>query len=359
MARVRTNIGGFATSAAMAGAFQLAAQRHGLAHEMVLEWTPDAVAVAGLAAALCFALPFVAGHFILDRAGLTRRPYYALLGALSLAAGFLVTVPMARLQSLAEQGTLSLALLLPALLGAVIGFLYHIRAGWTTEADDPEALRALLADLPRSDEPAGEPGAAAPALAAPVRAPAFGRRGASEDFAHVSTGPSEYFEGPLQVRTSIASMAIAGAAAGALSGLLTMAGGVMARGTGWGLETLSGADINSTAGMVFGNAFFGAFLYPVPIYFGHRWAQNRGRTTLADYAKIGAAIPIVVGLLMFIVGVLATIWYVIPTAMAMALYRNLAGLEPRDLPEDIQVADRRTLIGADHARRRYGRVVGG
>lgn len=354
MARVRTNIGGFGTAAAMAGAFQLAAQRQGLAHEMVIEWTPDAVAVTGLAAALCFALPFVAGHFILDRAGLTRRPYYALLGALSLAAAFLVTVPIARLQSMAQQGTLSLAILIPALLGAVIGFLYHIRAGWTAEDDDPEALRALLDDVTRPGEPAGDSRGTAPGTV-----PAFGRKGASEDLAHVSTGSSEYFEGPLQVRTTVASMAIAGAAAGALSGLLTMASLVMAKGIGWGAEALSSGDINGTAGMIFGGAFFGAFLYPVPIYFGHRWAQARGLTTLADYAKIGAAIPIIVGLLMFVVGVLATIWYVIPTAMAMALYRSLAGLEPRDLPEDIQVSDRRALIGADHARRRYGRVVGG
>ena len=357
MARVRTNIGGFGTAAVMAGAFGLAARRQGLGHEMVAGWTPDAVAVAGLAAALCFAIPFVTGHFVLDRFGLTRRPYYALLGAVSLAASFLVTVPFSRLQALAHEGALSLAIVIPALLGAVIGFLYHIRAGWTAEGDDPETLRALLAELPKPDRSEGAPGTAATALPAP--GPGFGRKGASEDLAYVSTGESEYFEGPLQVRTSVASMAIAGVAAGALSGLLTMASLVMAKGIGWGMEATAAGDINGAAGMIFGGAFFGAFLYPVPIYFGHRWAQNRGLTGLADYAKIGAAIPIIVGLLMFVVGVLATIWYVIPTAMAMALYRNLAGLEPKDLPEDIQVADRRALIGADHARRRYGRVVGG
>lgn len=34
-----------------------------------------------------------------------------------------------------------------------------------------------------------------------------------------------------------------------------------------------------------------------------------------------------------------------------------AGVEPADLPEDIEVTDRRKLVGSNHARRRAHRVV--
>jgi hypothetical protein len=50
--------------------------------------------------------------------------------------------------------------------------------------------------------------------------------------------------------------------------------------------------------------------------------------------------------------------YAIPTAIAMLFYRYLAGLEPKALPEDVEVRDRRTLVGANHPRRRYSRIVG-
>jgi hypothetical protein len=46
-----------------------------------------------------------------------------------------------------------------------------------------------------------------------------------------------------------------------------------------------------------------------------------------------------------------------PSAIAMVIYRRLAGLEPKPIHEDIEVRDRRSLVGAQHARRRYGRIV--
>ena len=47
------------------------------------------------------------------------------------------------------------------------------------------------------------------------------------------------------------------------------------------------------------------------------------------------------------------------TAGAMALYRRWAGVEPVPLPGDVVVRDARALVGADHAARRYRRVVSG
>ena len=54
---------------------------------------------------------------------------------------------------------------------------------------------------------------------------------------------------------------------------------------------------------------------------------------------------------------LGSLLLAVPTAIAMVVYRNMAGLEPKPVKEDVIVGDRRNLVGADHARRRYGRVV--
>jgi hypothetical protein len=35
----------------------------------------------------------------------------------------------------------------------------------------------------------------------------------------------------------------------------------------------------------------------------------------------------------------------------------LLGLEPKFVAEDIHVNDRRNLVGGNHARRKYGRVI--
>jgi hypothetical protein len=35
----------------------------------------------------------------------------------------------------------------------------------------------------------------------------------------------------------------------------------------------------------------------------------------------------------------------------------MAGVEPKQVKEDIMVSDRRHLVGADHARRRFGRLI--
>jgi hypothetical protein len=72
---------------------------------------------------------------------------------------------------------------------------------------------------------------------------------------------------------------------------------------------------------------------------------------------VGAAAPIIVGLCLFVIGLLITMRLVLPLAVAMFAYRRLAGLEPAGLPEDIEVDDRRALIGADHVRRKYSRVT--
>lgn len=47
----------------------------------------------------------------------------------------------------------------------------------------------------------------------------------------------------------------------------------------------------------------------------------------------------------------------IPTALGMAIYRSFAGLEPVPVKEDVIARRGRDLVGADHPRRRFARVI--
>jgi len=44
-------------------------------------------------------------------------------------------------------------------------------------------------------------------------------------------------------------------------------------------------------------------------------------------------------------------------ALVGLAYHRLAGREPLSLPDDIEVSDRRALVGADHVRRHVRRIV--
>ena len=56
-------------------------------------------------------------------------------------------------------------------------------------------------------------------------------------------------------------------------------------------------------------------------------------------------------------GVMVVLPWVLPSVVAMVSYYRLAGFEPLALPSDIEVSDPRTMLAADHVRRRVRRVV--
>lgn len=365
---LRTDPGGLATGTLMAGLFNVAAVRH-VFWDRPSEWSPDAFVVHVVGAGLCFGVPFLAVHLLLSRARLSRRLPYVAAGAACLLFSFVANGGREIIDLAGRHGMVSVAVAAPALFGCMLGFLYQRRAGFAAAGDDPDRLAVLIR---ARDEPRRDAAAAAgvtstrPARPVPegdrVVGPVAGRPALSEDAALAATGEAEYFSGPLQVRTSLPAIAITGLSAGAawavIKLVLASASIVGAKGP----HALAQTAVEGGASPLFGvvvSTVTGALLFPVPVYVGHVIARSRRWTSYEAYAAVGALLPVAAGLMMFVVGLMATVQFVAPMALAMVFYRNLAGLEPLALPEDVQVTDRRTLVGAHHLRRRFNRVVDG
>ena len=335
-ARLETNVRGFATTGLMAGLFCLAAQRHVNWNTTGDQWTLDQGVGFVLFGAILFVLSFAAAHFALRHFRIASYFAYAPAGAAALGIAFLATGGMALIERMQEEGIASVLVAAVLLAGAAFGFLYRRGSRFAIEGDDPKALAAQLST-------AAEGGAAG-----------------DDDAAHVEAAEAEYYNGPLQVRTSVGALLIAGLAAGAASILISLITGTAENIAVDGMrDVLAEADLNMGLLNIVLGTMLGGLMFPIPVYIAHQIARWRDLTSYGAYVGIGAALPIAAGLMMFIVGALLMLPYVVPMAIAMAFYRHLAGLEPKSLPEDIEVADRRTLIAANHPRRRYNRIVGG
>ena len=95
------------------------------------------------------------------------------------------------------------------------------------------------------------------------------------------------------------------------------------------------------------------------VLFGHFLARAWGRDSYRTYMLIGAAAPVLLGLLAGVLGLYVSAQAIVPMAVAMAVYRNMAGLEPKPVKEDIQLNDQRNLVGESHVRRQFGRLIKG
>jgi hypothetical protein len=110
----------------------------------------------------------------------------------------------------------------------------------------------------------------------------------------------------------------------------------------------------------------GIFVMTLPFYIfvrkAHAFLQARGKSELKSYLKAGLFVPGLFFLGFFaLLGPFAIMFvlpWILPSMIAIGVYHRLAGFEPLSLPGDIEVSDRRTLIGADHPRRQMRRIVG-
>jgi hypothetical protein len=242
------------------------------------------------------------------------------------------------LQAVAAQGMLAWFFILPALVGAGMGFLYAFRAGWEVGDDRPEALAEALRETAEQGD--GD--------TAPDR---------------VSAGGTEYFSGPLRVRTSFALMALSAALAVAIGGAVRALFSL-----GFEVSHMSdrsnAAVIDHAAEMSLYLGLEMAFVIMIgvmpvalAILAGHFIA--RGFRTHAHWAYfvIGLIAPAVLALLSLGVFLVLGAMIALPAAIGMVLYRSFAGLEPVPVREDIHVSDERALVAADHPRRQFGRII--
>lgn len=307
--------------------------------------TLDAAVLWCLSSGIIHLAVFIPGHLLFRRLRVDGRWPYAGLGALGCSVALLSHAALPRLL---ESGLTIAFLLFTAVAGAIFGFLYHWRAGYDAAGDDPAVLARMIVD--NSVQP-GAPGT-------------FGRRQASisPDRALIDTSEEEYFEGPVQVRTSVPVAFIAALVSTSAFGVckyvfglgvraqdLVTSGPEMAE----KLSHLAGFE----GGMLLGTIVLGTLPVAVIILAAHTALRAMDRQSYAAYAVAGLVTPVVLGLLAFVVFVFLGLLLAIPSAIAMMVYRNMAGLEPKPVREDILVNDPRNLVGADHARRRYGRVI--
>ena len=337
MPPVRTDRSGFGFAFVGATAFIFLCTVPGILMLKGYEPNLDALMLSCLAGGLVFTVALFLGHLVLNRLRVGQRWAYVALGSLALVGAYASQMPPSDLIAVARKGLLFYFFTLPAITGAVFGFLYAWRAGWEIEREHPDALSAALSAHP---DRAAE---AAPAL--------------------VETAEARYFHGPLRVRTSFMLMFLAAL----LSAFL---GAVVRALIGMGVEATYSPDrtnaqvIDHAIEMSLGvglEMFFLILVGVLPIFLcviaGHFLARGLKRTAAWAYVGIGLLMPLVLALFSFGLLVVLGMMILLPTAVAMVLYRQFAGLEPAPVQEDILVSDERHLVDADHPRRRYGRVL--
>jgi len=355
MHRVRTDLHALFIGLLLVSALTYFASGYGILPRPGVK-TLDAALLWCLIGGVIYLAILVPGHLLFRHLGLSGRWAYAGLGAAACTAAL---VSRMALSEVVAGGMLSLHLLFTVVSGALFGFLYHWRAGYEATGDDPARLARVL-----NPGAAGDPVAALRARAS-ASGGTFGQRAPSlsSDLALVDTGDEEYFDGPLQVRTSVPLAFVAAFLATCLFGVgkyvftLGLKGSLIAP---KGLGPLS--DQMSTVAGFEGAALLctvvlGTLPIAVVILLAHAALRAMDKQSYAAYAVGGLVAPVVIGLLMFVVFVFMGLLLAVPTAIAMLVYRNMAGLEPKPVKEDVIVGDRRNLVGADHERRRYGRVI--
>jgi hypothetical protein len=331
----------------------------------------DLLALVFLQGGCTYVIVFLLMHLGLRQASVINRWAYAGLGAAAAAIAIATLTPPAGWRHLLSEGRLAGYLGLVAAFGAIIGFLYVWRAGLDAEDDDVSALESMHAVQLRmvlDGQPLPTPAAPTPApAAAPAPAHVYSAAAApapATEPAVIQTETAEYFDGPLVVRTSPPVMFVAALVSGGLYAMglfaLGLASGMAQRfnPSSQLLAALSGGA-EMKAMLMLGTGLVLAVPATLLILLTHLVLRSQGRASYAAYGLGGLAVPVVLGLIAGPIGVILGVQNALPMAIAMCVYRSMAGLEPKPVKEDIRVKDRRNLVGADHVRRRYGRVVNG
>lgn len=340
MPRIRTDRHALFLALAMASAFYFFCTRNYVLTLPEAMRTWDRLLLWCFGGGLAYLALFVSGHLALRRAGIGDRAAYAGVGAAACVISFCLMGAFGELIAAFQRGTGVSYLIAPAALGAIFGFLYAWRAGWEAAADEA----AFLSD----------------ALAARAASAGAGRDG---DPAVVRTSDADFYSGPMQVRTAIPLMLLSALFASMLTGLLR---GVMLIGhevsqlgdVGVGRMVDHAVMTSGAAGM---EMVFLMLVSVLPmtlvILAGHYVARGFKTTSAAAYFGIGLILPPVLAVVTMFLFLLIALTIMLPTAVAMVIYRRMAGLEPVPVKEDVIVRDPRDLVSADHPRRAFGRVI--
>jgi fatty acid desaturase len=281
-----------------------------------------------LFAAVNFAVVYV-GNRLARRGGQWKRRRYLAIGAVAATAAHAVALAPGAYVDTWRNGVVLLLIFFPALLGAATAYLMHLSLGYADDGDDPHAL---------ASEIAGE--------------------GSDSNAAVHDIGTAAYYEGPLQVRTSSMAAVVAafvGSAIYALTVMFSLTDGLLPDDA---MPPLYHDNPALMALMAIG--FYAIFFY-VFIRKAHAFLQARGKDKMLSYALAGVFVPMGFAAMLLALmgpfGIMVVLPWVVPSVVAMVSYHRHAGFEPLALPRDIEVGDPRTMLPADHIRRRVERII--
>ena len=268
----------------------------------------DASVLLVISSAMAFGAAFTFGHLKLRQHGIHHRLAYAGVGAVATLPSFAFAAGLQSLGAAAASGRLSVTLAVPIVIGAIAGFLYQRDAGYEQGEDNDDGIE-------------------------------------------IST---EYFDGPLVVRTSPGAVVVAALAASSVMMIMTAGFVINTGGFAGGLRPTGPATLPQ--------AILGAAITICPmVYIAHSILRAKGLYSMRAYIVSGMILPgLLTLLLLFAMGPVAFVILVqlgLPSVAGMTAYRKLAGLEPAPLHEAVEVKDRRTLVGKDHISRTTPAVV--
>ena len=324
------------------GLYLLVAFFSGLSRSTPGALTNDALVLKLLAIAASFSVLFFAGHTSFQKLGISHYAAYLSLGVVAAISVHTLYTSHLVLEQVVATGNLSIYLVEPAIVGALLGAGYR-RVSAFVETDEDEDVDGL--------EEAYE------------RQAGHGAEMNDDDAGLIVHGDTAYFDGPLQVRTSVFGLILAtivGCAANVGVSIVFRIGSV-ARFMEESKRILSGNQllIGALDGVLSGLAY--ALLTFLPVVFlvllAHMALRALRQNSYAAYGIAGLlsspAAMILTG------GVAASVGFfaVVPAMVAALVYRKIAGLEPAPVAEDIKARNRRDLVGKNHIRRKVGRVI--
>jgi len=282
---------------------------------------PDKVLISYAGCLVLDGILLFAGHLVLRQSAIFGRPAYALMGGVMAATSYLLALRNGLVLVPPKSGSEITLGLLPSAAGMLAGFLYGQFAGLATVTAGPlRSADGEAASAPRT------------------------------------------FDGPVQVRTSVAAVMIAATVPATLTAVLLF---MM-------LSLFLPGYLAGGVGPVFAAAFpaqmflisLMATIVPSAIFIlaVHHIARAFGRKRGMDYAGIGSLLAgSCVGLVAPLMPVTSLFVLLAPGivygAIMGALYRRFAGIEPVPLPEAVIATDEATLVGADHPSRRQRSVI--
>ena len=340
------------------GFYLVAASIRGWGTEPLSDFSNDAVLLTILKGGLVFAVMFTSGHLALRHLGISKAWAYAALGTVCALPLFVLHLASGMVEQLAATGNLSTGLFIPACIGAAIGLAYRKAAGVDGAVEDLDGMDAAYRRLAAASSGEG----VSHEYDRPGRPMAAERAAATADSVFVHEG-NEYFAGPVRVRTSLLSFLGASILGGVLSVLVQ---GIL--GLGSYMQMLEGLGKSIRPGNLF-EVLMGELLMKglmslltlVPVIIliavAHFALRSMGKSGYLAYGVAGLLAAPVMTLVTFGAAGPLVILATLPTIVGAVLYRKFAGLEPVPVAEDIIARNRRDLVGADHARRKAGRVI--